>query len=98
MLLHRMASPLKWKEEDILELIVKRLFRSKELLELFGVDHDRLNATHGYREECFYKVFPKQVHRGPNKLNAGSRPQPKSVLDKPLYKMRHYSHIIEVRL
>jgi len=59
----RMASSLSWRIEDILQLIVKRVFVAHLGL-VCGIDSERLNANHAYREEAFYKAFPRQVHKG----------------------------------
>ncbi len=62
----RMAPPMRWTEEDILKLIVKRVFLSKMIADYFNVDLERLDRDPKYREKCFYKVFPTQVESGPN--------------------------------
>jgi hypothetical protein len=62
-----MSSSLNWKVEDILHLIVKRIFASREIADLCGVDKERIEANQEYREECFYKAFPPKVHSGSNK-------------------------------
>jgi hypothetical protein len=64
----RMASPLTWSNSDILQLIVKRLFNNG-LREFCGINAERMQANQGYREECFYKAFPDQVHTGSRQSN-----------------------------
>jgi hypothetical protein len=64
----RMASSLTWTSDDILQLIVKRLFNNG-LRELCGVEQDRVQANQEYRNECFYKAFPEQVHTGSRQSN-----------------------------
>jgi len=60
----RMTSSLNWKIDDIMHLIVKRVFASNELAVACEVDKSRMEANQDYREECFYKAFPEQVHSG----------------------------------
>jgi len=59
----RMSSRLTWTSDDILQLIVKRLFNNG-LRDLCQVDVQRMQANQEYRQECFYKAFPSQVHTG----------------------------------
>ena len=60
----RQADTLKWSEDQILNLIVRRLFTTSSLCALLKVDSDKLPASLEYRREAFYKVFPQTVHRG----------------------------------
>jgi hypothetical protein len=62
----RQANRLKWSEDQILTLVVKRLSASDELREYLAIDLDRLNANRRYQEQVFYQVFPQTVHSGPN--------------------------------
>ncbi len=62
----RQADSLRWSEEQILTLIVKRLFAGQPLREYLGVDGEKLAASQQYQRECFNLVFPATVHRGPH--------------------------------
>jgi hypothetical protein len=62
----RQSDTLRWSEEQILMFVVKRLFANEKLCQYCQVDKDRLNASAEYQKECFKKVFPDTVHRGPN--------------------------------
>jgi len=62
----RQADTLRWSEEQILTMLVKRLFANEDLCKYLSVSKDRLNASQDYRNECFYKVFPLRVHSGEN--------------------------------
>ncbi len=62
----RQSDTLRWSEEQILTMLVKRLFADKSLRTYLGVDKERLEASPEYRRECFYMVFPPTVHRPPN--------------------------------
>jgi len=60
----RQADPLRWTQEQILTLVVNRLYANVALRTLVDVDMERLKASADYREEAFYKVFPSQVFAG----------------------------------
>ncbi len=60
----RQADTLRWSQEQILDVIIKRLYASEYLRNYLSVDTKRLDASSDYREESFYKVFPQTVFRG----------------------------------
>lgn len=60
----RQADTLGWSEEQILTMLVKRIFENEAIATRLDVDKKRLDASQAYRSECFYKVFPKTVHTG----------------------------------
>ena len=60
----RQADTLSWSEEQILTMLTKRLFADEGLVTYLKIDQERLAASHAYRTECFYKVFPSTVHSG----------------------------------
>jgi hypothetical protein len=60
----RQADTLRWTEDQLLALLVKRLFANKELAEMLGVDQDKIETSAVYRNRCFYKVFPPRVFLG----------------------------------
>lgn len=60
----RKSDTLRWDESQILTMIVKRLFAAQLVRDFVGADQEKLNASRDYREECFYKVFPRTVHAG----------------------------------
>lgn len=60
----RASDVLTWNKTEILHLIVKRIFISDAITSFYTVDKNRLNVSESYREECFYKIFPRQVERG----------------------------------
>ncbi|HML96610.1 MAG TPA: hypothetical protein PKC29_14400 [Thermodesulfobacteriota bacterium] len=62
----RKADTLRWSQDQILTMIVKRLFAGEELRIFLDVNKEKLNSSHEYRIECFYKVFPPQVFVGSN--------------------------------
>lgn len=60
----RQADTLRWTEDQILTMVVKRLFANHGIASYLDIDSERLEASAEYRTEFFYKVFPKTVHRG----------------------------------
>jgi hypothetical protein len=60
----RRADTLRWSEEQILTMLVKRIFADEGMATYLKVDRQRLDASQEYRSECFYKVFPATVHSG----------------------------------
>ncbi|MCJ7532103.1 MAG: hypothetical protein MUO64_13885 [Anaerolineales bacterium] len=62
----RQADTLRWPEDHILTMVVKRIFADDKVSTYLEVDKGRIDASQGYRHECFYKVFPATVHSGHN--------------------------------
>lgn len=64
----RQADTLRWSEDQILTMIVNRLFSSANnvLMDYLHINAERLAASQDYRKEAFYKVFPAKVHPGVN--------------------------------
>lgn len=60
----RKADKLRWSEEQILTLIVKRLYANEEFLKYAKVSKRNLESDQNYRTEVFYRVFPKEMHDG----------------------------------
>jgi hypothetical protein len=60
----RKADTLRWSEDQILSIIVKRLYANDTLRKYLAVNPEQLEASRTYREEAFYKVFPRTVFRG----------------------------------
>lgn len=61
----RQSDTLRWSEDQILTMIVKRLFAHESMMNYFKVDRNRLDTDRIYRSQCFYEVFPPAVHGGP---------------------------------
>lgn len=61
----RQADSLRWLEEQILTMVTKRIFVSDRFANYLKVDRERLNGSSAYRQECFYRIFPPTVHKGP---------------------------------
>ena len=60
----RQADTLRWTQEQIQTLIVKRFFADKNLLEYLDVDREKIDASAQYQTSCFNKIFPPTVHKG----------------------------------
>jgi hypothetical protein len=60
----RQADTLRWSEEQILMMLVKRFFADEGMAHYLKVDKQRLEASQQYQAECFYKIFPPTVHSG----------------------------------
>ena len=60
----RQADTLRWTEDQILSMVVKRIFANQGMADYLDVNTEKLNASAKYRSESFYKVFPPTVHRG----------------------------------
>ncbi len=61
----RQADTLRWTEEQILSMVVKRIIANEKVVEFLSIDKDRVAASSEYRSQVFYMVFPPTVHRGP---------------------------------
>ena len=62
----RSADTLRWTEDQILTMIVRRLFANASVTAYYGVDKARLKTSIDYQRELFYRVFQETVHRPPN--------------------------------
>lgn len=62
----RQADTLRWSEEQIMSMVVRRFAASPAVAKFLGIDKDRINASREYREACFYRIFPPKVHSGEN--------------------------------
>jgi hypothetical protein len=61
----RQSDTLRWTPEQLLTLVVRRIFSNKALAKYLEVNMQEINASASYREKCFYKIFPPTVFRGP---------------------------------
>jgi hypothetical protein len=64
----RRAKPLRWSEDEILCLIVRRLFAHRPLAEYLRISKERLPSA-AYARQAFYKVFPQTVYRGERRIS-----------------------------
>lgn len=60
----RRADTLRWSEDQILTMLVRRIFSSDALLKHFKVDANLLRSSIEYQRQCFYKIFPDTVYGG----------------------------------
>lgn len=60
----RQADTLRWTQDQILTMVVKRFCANDMLARYLQVDRSRLEASASYRTEVFDKIFPPAVFRG----------------------------------
>lgn len=65
-LLGRASGTLSWTKEQLLHLVVRRIFSNSHVRQYYGVNASRLGTDSRYREEMFYRVFPEKIHAGEN--------------------------------
>jgi len=61
----RAADTLRWTQEQILAMIVKRFFANEGLASYLQINRDQLEASPSYRTKCFDKLFPLTVFKLP---------------------------------
>lgn len=61
----RQADTLRWTEDQILAMLVKRFAADEPLRTYLKLDQDQLEASASYRGHCFSQIFPPAVFRGP---------------------------------
>lgn len=62
----RQADTLRWTQDQILAMVVKRFFADDALVAYLGINRDQLEASPSYRARCFYNLFPQTVFKGTN--------------------------------
>lgn len=65
----RSADTLRWSEDQILSLVVRRIAAKTEVARYVRIDARRLERELNYQREVFYRVFPATVHSGPKQSN-----------------------------
>jgi hypothetical protein len=61
----RQADTLRWTQDQILAMVVKRFFADNRLAAYLQINPEQLEASASYRKESFDKIFPTSVFRGP---------------------------------
>jgi len=62
----RCSDTLKWNKDQILHLIVNRIYASRTLTKYFSIDKDALQTNPEHRSKAFYAIFPYKLRRGIN--------------------------------
>ncbi len=60
----RQADTLRWTQDQILAMVVKRFLANDNLVAYLEINRDQLEASAAYRAECFNKIFPPTVFKG----------------------------------
>jgi hypothetical protein len=60
----RQADTLRWTQDQILAMVVKRFFSNSALAACLKVSREQLEASASYRAGAFHKVFPPTVFKG----------------------------------
>jgi hypothetical protein len=61
----RQADTLRWTQDQILGMVLKRFSANKPIVDYLGLNRDQMEASLSYRAACFAKIFPPTVFRGP---------------------------------
>ncbi len=61
----RQADTLRWTQDQILVMVVKRFFANDSFTAYLEIDRTRLDASASYRTHSFDRIFPPTVFRGP---------------------------------
>jgi hypothetical protein len=61
----RQADTLRWTQDQILAMVVKRFFANDDLATYLKINRVHSDASASYRTEGFDKIFPPSVFRGP---------------------------------
>lgn len=62
----RRSDILRWSEEQILTMIVRRIFANLEFSSRYEIDAGLLRSSIEYQRQQFYKIFVATVYRPPN--------------------------------
>lgn len=60
----RQADTLRWDDDQILAMVVKRFYANQAIADYLEVDRNQLEASASYRKRAFAKLFPPTVFRG----------------------------------
>ena len=60
----RQADTLRWAQDQILAMVVKRFVANDTLATHLEINRDKMDASASYRTQCFDKIFPPTVFRG----------------------------------
>jgi len=66
----RTANTLKWSEDQILAMLVRRIFSSPTLARHFKVKMPQLRSSATYQRACFKLIFPDTIYGGSRQSSA----------------------------
>ena len=58
---------IKWKSEDLINLVVRRALSNSHICEYYNVKKEEILADYNSQERFIYRMFPDQVETGSNK-------------------------------
>ncbi len=65
----RKSDTLRWTRDQLVTMLVNRIFANAAVAEFFDINAERLAANAEYREQAFYRVFPKTVFQPTKQSN-----------------------------
>jgi hypothetical protein len=58
-----------WKEETLLNLVIKRIIQNQKLVSFYNVDIEECLSSLNKQSELFYRIFPQKVEAGDRKTD-----------------------------
>ena len=58
----RKSDTLRWSEDQILAMIVRRISANEKISELYSIEEEKIETSPKYQQEVFYKIFSDTVH------------------------------------
>jgi hypothetical protein len=62
----RRSDILRWSEEQILSMVVRRIFANQDFARDFDIEDNLLSSSIEYQRQSFYKIFVDTIYRPPN--------------------------------
>lgn len=62
----RKSDTLRWTEDQLLSMIVRRIFANQRFMEVYRPEESLLRSNVEYQRELFYRIFDDTVYRPPN--------------------------------
>ncbi|WP_156468120.1 hypothetical protein [Rhizobium sp. Leaf371] len=60
---------IRWREDDILNVLVRRMLSNDSIAKYYGVDRIEILGDATKQRDIFFRMMPAQVESGPNKSN-----------------------------
>lgn len=62
----RRSDTLRWTEDQLLSMIIRRVFANTEFQDAYHPNESLLNTSIEYQRQLFYRIFDETVYRPPN--------------------------------